>query len=187
MVRANLFFVPSVVRSHSSQDLIFKNQAMNSRKNEGAQFVNDLLRTEFHKYVHMQTVSQWKFTRCYRKFMTKFIKVCVVILVHGPPSNHITSVINILCSFAHVMCIGFHSLHPPIYKINHCPKSILLRPNLASPFGRIRDLWYTSAHVEKCTVYPAWDPDEVEGSILDNIDVRSRPEGVGFRLFLRRP
>ena len=34
-------------------DLIFKNQAMNSRDKDKAsgQFVNDLLRTEFHKYV----------------------------------------------------------------------------------------------------------------------------------------
>ena len=38
------------------QDLIFKNQAMSSRKNEGGQFVNDLLRTEFHKYVRTQNV-----------------------------------------------------------------------------------------------------------------------------------
>jgi len=33
---------------------------MNSRNKEGGRFVNDLLRTEFHK-----------------KFMTKFIKVCL--------------------------------------------------------------------------------------------------------------
>lgn len=31
-------------------DLIFKNQAMNQREKSG-QFVNDLLRTEFHKCV----------------------------------------------------------------------------------------------------------------------------------------
>lgn len=30
-------------------DLIFKNQAMNQKEKSG-QFVNDLLRTEFHKY-----------------------------------------------------------------------------------------------------------------------------------------
>jgi len=45
------------VKRRWDDDLIFKNQAMSSRKNEGGQFVNDLLRTEFHK-----------------KFMTKFIK-----------------------------------------------------------------------------------------------------------------
>jgi len=45
------------VRRRWDDDFIFKNQAMNSRKKEGGQFVNDLLRTEFHK-----------------KFMTKFIK-----------------------------------------------------------------------------------------------------------------
>jgi len=45
------------VKRRWDDDLIFKNQAMSSRKNEGGRFVNDLLRTEFHK-----------------KFMTKFIK-----------------------------------------------------------------------------------------------------------------
>jgi len=45
------------VKRRWDDDLVFKNQAMSSRKNEGGQFVNDLLRTEFHK-----------------KFMTKFIK-----------------------------------------------------------------------------------------------------------------
>ncbi|KAI6159191.1 Cwf15/Cwc15 cell cycle control protein-domain-containing protein [Pisolithus thermaeus] len=39
-------------------DLIFKNQAINQKKDSSGQFVNDLLRTEFHK-----------------KFMSKFIKV----------------------------------------------------------------------------------------------------------------
>lgn len=58
MVRDNLFLVSSDVLTHSFQDLIFKNQAMSSRKNEGGQFVNDLLRTEFHKYVHIQTISR---------------------------------------------------------------------------------------------------------------------------------
>lgn len=47
------FACPVIARTHPrAQDLIFKNQAMNSRKNEGGQFVNDLLRTEFHKCVH---------------------------------------------------------------------------------------------------------------------------------------
>lgn len=32
-------------------DLIFKNQAMNVKDKQGGHFVNDLLRTEFHKYV----------------------------------------------------------------------------------------------------------------------------------------
>jgi len=45
------------VKRRWDDDLIFKDQAMSSRKNEGGQFVNDLLRTEFH-----------------RKFMTRFIK-----------------------------------------------------------------------------------------------------------------
>jgi len=45
------------VKRRWDDDLIFKNQAMSSRKTEGGRFVNDLLRTEFHK-----------------KFMTKFIK-----------------------------------------------------------------------------------------------------------------
>jgi len=34
-----------------SVDLIFKNQAMSTRDKPQGQFVNDLLRTEFHKYV----------------------------------------------------------------------------------------------------------------------------------------
>ncbi|KAI0789630.1 Pre-mRNA-splicing factor Cwf15/Cwc15 [Abortiporus biennis] len=46
------------VKRRWDDDLIFKNQAMNSRdKDKSGQFVNDLLRTEFHK-----------------KFMSKFIK-----------------------------------------------------------------------------------------------------------------
>ena len=39
-------FIPS-----GSKDLIFKNQAMNGDEKPQGQFVNDLLRTEFHKYV----------------------------------------------------------------------------------------------------------------------------------------
>lgn len=36
------------------EDLIFKNQAISQRDkdNKKSEFVNDLLRTEFHKYVH---------------------------------------------------------------------------------------------------------------------------------------
>ncbi|KAI0664023.1 Pre-mRNA-splicing factor Cwf15/Cwc15 [Cubamyces menziesii] len=48
------------VKRRWDDDLIFKNQAVNIRdKDKDPQFVNDLLRTEFHK-----------------KFMAKFIKVC---------------------------------------------------------------------------------------------------------------
>ena len=54
MVSDPPFFVFSEVRTNVRQDLVFKNQAMSSRKNEGGQFVNDLLRTEFHKCVHIQ-------------------------------------------------------------------------------------------------------------------------------------
>ncbi|KAJ3797148.1 Cwf15/Cwc15 cell cycle control protein [Lentinula aff. detonsa] len=46
------------VKRRWDDDLIFKNQAMNTRDKPQGQFVNDLLRTEFHK-----------------KFMSKFIKV----------------------------------------------------------------------------------------------------------------
>jgi len=45
------------VKRRWDDDLIFKDQAMDTRKGEGGRFVNDLLRTEFHK-----------------KFMTRFIK-----------------------------------------------------------------------------------------------------------------
>lgn len=125
-----------------------------------------------------------KFTQRSRKFMTKFIKVLCHHLGPRPtPSNHITPVIVILCPPIHAI---FILLHPLIYSINPCSKSTLPRPSLASPFRRIRDLWYTSTHVEKCTVSLAWCPDAVEGSILDNTDARSRPGGVSFRLLLLR-
>lgn len=58
MVSDALSFMPSNVSAHLRQDLIFKNQAMSSRKNEGGQFVNDLLRTEFHKCVSIQNMSR---------------------------------------------------------------------------------------------------------------------------------
>lgn len=45
------------VKRRWDDDLIFKNQAVNAKDKQGGQFVNDLLRTEFHK-----------------KFMSKFIK-----------------------------------------------------------------------------------------------------------------
>ncbi|KAI6029138.1 Cwf15 Cwc15 cell cycle control protein [Pisolithus microcarpus] len=45
------------VKRRWDDDLIFKNQAMNQKRDSSGQFVNDLLRTEFHK-----------------KFMSKFIK-----------------------------------------------------------------------------------------------------------------
>ncbi|KAG6829821.1 hypothetical protein H0H92_003364 [Tricholoma furcatifolium] len=45
------------VKRRWDDDLIFKNQAMNTRdKDKGGQFVNDLLRTEFHKFVLSQPV-----------------------------------------------------------------------------------------------------------------------------------
>ncbi|KAH9935188.1 Cwf15/Cwc15 cell cycle control protein [Epithele typhae] len=53
------------VKRRWDDDLIFKNQAMSSRdKNKEPQFVNDLLRTEFHK-----------------KFMSKFIKTLSFIVM----------------------------------------------------------------------------------------------------------
>lgn len=39
------------VDSARFSDLVFKNQAMSTRDKPQGQFVNDLLRTEFHKYV----------------------------------------------------------------------------------------------------------------------------------------
>lgn len=57
-------------------DLIFKNQAMATRDKPQGQFVNDLLRTEFHKYVRSSSRDRTSFSRHYgRKFMQKFIKV----------------------------------------------------------------------------------------------------------------
>ena len=56
MVSDSMPFIFSDASTHLCLDLVFKNQAKNSRKNEGGQFVNDLLRTEFHKYVHIQNV-----------------------------------------------------------------------------------------------------------------------------------
>ena len=63
----------------SLSDLIFKNQAMSTRdKDKEPQFVNDLLRTEFHKCVPTSAVflSPSRTHECCRKFMSKFIKVC---------------------------------------------------------------------------------------------------------------
>lgn len=58
-------------------DLIFKNQAMNTRDKPQGQFVNDLLRTEFHKYVIFLAYPVFWTNRILlcRKFMSKFIKV----------------------------------------------------------------------------------------------------------------
>ena len=41
----------------SPPDLIFKNQAVNEKDKPPGQFVNDLLRTEFHKWVHPKKLS----------------------------------------------------------------------------------------------------------------------------------
>jgi hypothetical protein len=54
MVSDASFFILNHCELTYPQDLVFKNQAMNSRKSEGGQFVNDLLRTEFHKCVQIQ-------------------------------------------------------------------------------------------------------------------------------------
>jgi protein CWC15 len=45
------YYTKMSVISSVTLDLIFKNQAMASRDKPQGQFVNDLLRTEFHKYV----------------------------------------------------------------------------------------------------------------------------------------
>ncbi|KAI5995344.1 Cwf15 Cwc15 cell cycle control protein [Pisolithus orientalis] len=56
------------VKRRWDDDLIFKNQAMNQKRDSSGQFVNDLLRTEFHK-----------------KFMAKFIKVSLSKDLRGLP------------------------------------------------------------------------------------------------------
>ena len=156
MVRGNPFFVLSDVRTHFCQDLIFKNQAMSSRKTEGGKFVNDLLRTEFHKYVHTKTKLRIEvYTKRQEIYDQVYQGMSQRIVTRLAPSNHITSVTCTPCFPNRTTYICFHSLHPPIYSIKSCPTSILPRPNQAYPFRRIRDLWYTSTHVEKCTVSPA--------------------------------
>jgi hypothetical protein len=58
-------------------DVIFKNQAMNQKTPGQGSFVNDLLRTEFHRFVDTFSMySQVLTDKPYRKFMAKFIKVC---------------------------------------------------------------------------------------------------------------
>jgi hypothetical protein len=68
---------------------------MSSRKNEGGQFVNDLLRTEFHKYVHMQTILR---VEVYTTLQEIYDQVRQGMSHHlGTrlvPSNHIASVID---------------------------------------------------------------------------------------------
>lgn len=86
--------------------------------------------------------------------MTKFIKVSVVIPAQYNHTNLIIPVIHVLYFSVGPMCICFHSSRSAIYGISPCSMSILLQPNLAFPFRRIRDLWYTSTHVERCTVSP---------------------------------
>lgn len=59
-------------------DLIFKNQALGQKRDASGHFVNDLLRTEFHKCVLVIIVLVLANVTLYsRKFMTKFIKVRV--------------------------------------------------------------------------------------------------------------
>jgi protein CWC15 len=70
------FFLKKSLDGWRCVDLIFKNQAMNTDKPSGY-FVNDLLRTEFHKFVvcgpnFFMFLSHH---RVFRKFMAKFIKV----------------------------------------------------------------------------------------------------------------
>lgn len=51
-----------------------------NQKDKSGQFVNDLLRTEFHKCVRL--LSDVSLPDCHlpRKFMAKFIKVCFTVL-----------------------------------------------------------------------------------------------------------
>jgi Cwf15/Cwc15 cell cycle control protein len=61
----------------SYQDVIFKNQAMNQKTPGQGNFVNDLLRTEFHRFVDTFSMYSQELTdKPHRKFMAKFIKVC---------------------------------------------------------------------------------------------------------------
>lgn len=50
MVRSHSYLIAQLSNVHRT-DLIFKDQAMSSRDGKGGRFVNDLLRTEFHKCV----------------------------------------------------------------------------------------------------------------------------------------
>jgi len=161
---------------------------MNSRKNEGGQFVNDLLRTEFHKYAHFQSVPR---VETHAMLQEIYDKVHQGMRYHpGAPlahSHRITSVINAFCSPIRVMCICFHSSHSAICRINPCSTSILPQPNPACPFRKIRGLWYTSMHAKRCTVSLVLGLDEAGGSIPGNTDIHFRPGEVRFRLFLQWP
>lgn len=51
-----IFHTPVVnLKAHSFSDLIFKNQAMDQKSQTQGNFVNDLLRTEFHRYALSST------------------------------------------------------------------------------------------------------------------------------------
>ncbi|KAG6877973.1 hypothetical protein C0993_001375 [Termitomyces sp. T159_Od127] len=62
------------VKRRWDDDLIFKNQAMDARDKPQGQFVNDLLRTEFHKFVTIALLAFSSQPLISRKFMAKFIK-----------------------------------------------------------------------------------------------------------------
>ena len=64
-------------------DLIFKNQAMDQKSQNQGNFVNDLLRTEFHKYVFALSGPDLHSSHC-RKFMAKFIKVSLTPVATPP-------------------------------------------------------------------------------------------------------
>ena len=62
------------VKKRWDDDHIFKNQAMNEKDKSQNGFVNDLLRTEFHKYVHRLCNFVYELTELCRKFMSRFVK-----------------------------------------------------------------------------------------------------------------
>lgn len=90
-------------------DLIFKNQAMATRDKGQGQFVNDLLRTEFHKYVYLNSIRMHVLTKVVsRKFMQKFIKVGVGYSPITMNANFLFAVTEAL--YIHVVIFGVQAL-----------------------------------------------------------------------------
>lgn len=155
-----------MVISSGLKDLIFKNQAMNGDEKAQGQFVNDLLRTEFHKCVidfWVKMFSAEKFAFFPQKVHDKIHQGMILIFEFDPGLIFISVTI---CLYPHYL-LQYSNI---ILVHMTGPSHILLLPIPASPSQMLPDWWYTLMHARRCIIFQALDLDAEANNILGNKD-----------------
>ena len=140
---------------------------MNGDEKPQGQFVNDLLRTEFHKYVidfGVKMLSAENFAFFPQKVHDKIYQGMISIFEFNPGLMIISVTI---CLYPHHLLQSSNIILIHITGAIHIP----LLPIPASPSQTLPGWWYTSMHARRCIVFQALDLDAEANSILGNKEV----------------